>query len=264
MQQVRHWFGLAAGLILVAPVPPLNAQSVTEHVTAGAKARDRLDLPTAQAQFDSALALDSLDYAANWQAARVLIDLGAETPDDVKSPARDSLYARAEILARRAMAADPQGADGHFLVAYSVGRASLTKGTKERIRSAAEIRTEVLRAIELDPRHDGAYHALGRWNAEIMRLSGVQRFFAKSFLGAGIFNQASWNEAVCNLEKAVELAPEHIYHRLDLARVYVDRDRYADARKQLETIDTLPPVFPHDSAYKQAAVALLKSIANKK
>jgi hypothetical protein len=25
---------------------------------------------------------------------------------------------------------------------------------------------------------DGAYYGLGRWNAEIMRLSGVSRFFA--------------------------------------------------------------------------------------
>ena len=33
---------------------------------------------------------------ANWRAALTLITLGAETPDSVKSPERDSLYARAE------------------------------------------------------------------------------------------------------------------------------------------------------------------------
>lgn len=238
-------------------------QSVAEYDAAGAAAYGRLDLTDALQQFEAALALDSLDYAANWQAARTLIDLGSATPDKEKSPARDSLYGRALSRARRAVAANPDGADGHFLLAYSLGRVALTKGSKERIRMASEIRTEVLRAIELDPRHDGAYHVWGRWHAEIMRLSGVQRFFAKSFLGAGIFNQASWQGAVDNMEKAVELAPENIYHRLDLARVYVDRKRYADARKQLETIATLPAVAPQDTEHKKEAEVLRQKIEDK-
>ena len=33
-------------------------------------------------------------------------------------------------------------------------------------------------AGQAGPSHDGAYHGLGRWNAEIMRLSGVSRFLA--------------------------------------------------------------------------------------
>ena len=125
-----------------------------------------------------------------------------------KSPERDSLYARAEVLARRAVAADSTGAEGHFALAAAVGRASLTMGKKDRIRRAPVIRDEARKAIELDPKHDGAYHILGRWNAEIMRLSGFSRFFAKSFLGAGIFKEASWDSATANLEKAVELDPE--------------------------------------------------------
>lgn len=242
----------------------LDAQTVPDEVSAGAAAYDRADLTAAQAHFDAALALDSLDYAANWQAARVLVDVASEFPDRGKNAGRDSLYAKAERLSRRAVAANPEGADGHFLVAYSVGRASLTKGTKERIRRAAEIRTAVLRAIELDPRHDGAYHLLGRWHAEIMRLSGFQRFFAKSFLGAGIFGQASWQEAVANLEKAVELAPNRIYHRLDLAEVYVDRKRYSDARRELDAIAALPAAAPGDSARKAAAAARQEEVRGKK
>ena len=62
-------------------------------------------------------------------------------------------------------------------------------GKKERIRRAKIIRSEALRTLALDPSHDGAYHVLGRWNAEIMRLSGLSRFFAKHFLGARVFDR---------------------------------------------------------------------------
>ena len=86
------------------------------------------DLRTALAHYEAALALDSTDYEANWRAAIALLDEGEQIPDSVKSPERDSLYARAERLARRAVAADSMGADGHFALAAAVGRASLTHG----------------------------------------------------------------------------------------------------------------------------------------
>jgi Tetratricopeptide repeat len=156
------------------------------------------------------------------------------------------------------------GADGHFALAASVGRASLTMGKKERIRRARVIRDEAMRAIALNPRHDGAYHILGRWNAEIMRLSGLSRFFAKRLLGAGIFGEASWEAAVSNMERAVALDPGRLYHRLELAEIYVDRKRYDDARAQLSDLAALPDREIMDSVYRRRAAELAKAIENKK
>lgn len=222
------------------------------------------DLRTALAHYQAALALDSTAYEANWRAAIALIEQGEQIPDSVKSPERDSLYARAERLARRAVAADSMGADGHFALAAAVGRASLTMGKKERIRRARVIRDEAQRAIDLNPRHDGAYHILGRWNAEIMRLSGLSRFFAKRLLGAGIFGEASWEGAVSNMERAVALDPGRLYHRLELAEIYVDRKRYDDARSELAQLAALPDRELMDSVYRRQGQALVKKIADKR
>ena len=96
-----------------------------------------------------------------------------------------------------------------------------------------------------------------------MRLSGLGRFFAKSFLGAGIFSQASWEEAIRNLQKAVELDPARIYHRLELARIYADRKRYQEARDQLARIGSLPDRELLDPLYRERAAALAKRIGDK-
>ncbi len=253
----------AAGLLWLALPAHLAGQSVADHVAMATAAIDAHDLRTGLAHLDAALAMDSTDYAANWRAAIALLDQGEQIPDSLESTERDSLYARAEVLARRAVAADSMGSEGHFAVAATVGRASLTMGKKERIRRAKVIRDEALRTIELDPDHDGAYHVLGRWNAEIMRLSGLSRFFAKSFLGAGIFRQASWEAAITNLQRAVELDPARIYHRLELARVYADRKRYQEARDQLDRIEALPDRELLDPVYRERAAALAKRIADK-
>jgi tetratricopeptide (TPR) repeat protein len=248
------------GVIESAALPPDPAAEIAQGVAAFTARQPDLALR----HFENALAVDSTSYEANWRAALALITLGNETPDSVKSPERDSLFARAERDARRAVAADSLGADGHFLLARALGQTALTKGKKERIRLAGEVRHEALRAIELDPRHDGAYHVLGRWNAEVMRLSGFSRFFARSFLGGDIFGQASWDAAISNLQQAVQLDSTRITHRLDLARVYVDRKRYTDARNQLGAVETLPVRDFDDPRLKQDAAALLQKIATKK
>jgi hypothetical protein len=65
------------------------------------------------------------------------------------------------------------------------------------------------------------------------------------------------------MERAVQLDSTRITHRLDLAKVYIDRKRYADARRQLNAVETLPVRDFEDPRYKQQAALLMQRIANK-
>jgi tetratricopeptide (TPR) repeat protein len=207
--------------------------------------------------FAASLGVDSTNYAANWGMALALIQLGSDYPQDGKSAPRDALYARAEQFARRGVAADSGDVEGWFVLANAMGRASLTRSNRERVRRAAEIREAARRAVALDPRHAGAWHVLGRWHAEVMRLSGVQRFFARSFLGGRVLGEASWDSAIAYLERAVELDPDRVVHRVALAGVYADRGRYTEARAQIEALTALPDVDYGDDRERRAASELL-------
>jgi len=151
------------------------------------------------------------------------------------------LYNVAFLYAQAATRADSSDAEGHFMLSLALGRLSLTKGGKERVRFAKDIYERAARAVEIDPEHDGAHHVLGQWHAEILRLSGIARFFAKTFLGGGFMERASWDSATVHMERSVELKPEDLQHRFDLAGVYIDLERYADARHQLEEVLRLEP-----------------------
>ncbi len=251
------------GLGLAIVTSSLGAQQAADHVALGLAASEAHDLPTALQHFQAALDQDSSNYEANWRGALTLLTLGDLIPGSGKNRERDSLYTQAERYARRAVAADPAGADGHFGLAASVGQASLTMGKKARIRRAALVRREAIRALALNPRHDGAYNILGQWHAQIMRLSGFSRFFAKTFLGAGIFNEASWARAIYYMERAVQLDPGRIYHHLELAEIYADRKRSGDAENQLRLVDSLPDREVMDSVYKREAAALQRRLAKR-
>jgi uncharacterized protein HemY len=118
-----------------------------------------------------------------------------------------------------------------------------------------------VKSARRDSLYDGAYHILGRWNAEIMRLPGISRFFAKHFLGGRVFDQASWSRATAYLEKAVELAPGRIYHHLALADIYLDTKRSRDAEAQLRVVDSLPVREALDTNYRQQAAFLRRRLA---
>jgi regulator of microtubule dynamics protein 3 len=240
----------------------LTAQRPADHIALGMSAQELHDPRTALQHYQAALQQDSSNYEANWRGAMTLGTLGEQVPGS-KNAERDSLYSQAVRYARRAVKSNPAGADGHFALAASLGRASLGLGKKDRIRQAGEIRSEALRTLALNPRHDGAYHILGRWNAEIMRLSGFSRFFAKRFLGAGVFKEASWSQATYYMEKAVQLDPGRIYHHLELAEIYSDQKRYKDASAQLHVVDSLPPREIMDSVYKRQAATLQRGLAKR-
>jgi len=261
---MRHRIASLFCLLTIAMVGHAAAQDVAEAIRLGIEAQLARDPATSLAHLEVALGADPRSYEANWRASEALMDIGKQTPDSVKSVERDSIYARAERLARVAVEANPEGPEGYFVLSASIGRASLTKSSKERVRRAAEIRSAALRAIELDSANHKAYHVMGRWNAEIMRLSGLTRFFAKTFLGGKIFNAASWDSAAVYMEKAVALSPENIYHHLDLAEIYIDRDRYGEARTHLNQIESFPVYDVMDPVYQEQAAALLRKIEGKK
>jgi tetratricopeptide (TPR) repeat protein len=253
-------FKIAAVALAFAAAPVL-AQDMAGHLAAGDAARCRRNADEALTHFKAALALDSNHYDALWRASQAYVDIAKQLPN-AQAARRDSLYAMGLDLAKRAVAVNDNGADGHFMVAVATGRVALTKGARERVRYAGVVRDEALRALAINPRHDGAMHVLGRWNAEVMRLSGLTKFFAKTFLGAGVFNQASWDNSVNYYNQAIEVAPNNLYHHLDLGEALVDADRKPEAVPHLEHVATLAlGCDPMDATYKQQAAALLQRIS---
>jgi len=250
-----------AVVLLLAVAPNLSAQDLNGHLGAGDAARCRRSGEEALGHYRAALALDSMHYEANWKTSQMLVDVGKLLPEAQRAR-RDSLYTEAVALAQRAVRANSQGADGHFMVAVATGRMALTKGPRERVRYANVVRESALRAIELDPRHGGALHVLGRWNAEVMRLPALTKMFAKAFLGASVFNQASWSNAEQYFDQAIGLEPNNIYHHLDLAETLVDSRSAGRAVTHLELVAQLPlGCDPADPTYKQQAAELLRRIS---
>jgi tetratricopeptide (TPR) repeat protein len=247
---------VALGMVAGPFVPVGIAQGAADHLTQADAAYRQRRVREALDGYLRALAADPRSYEALWKSSRTEVDLA----EPVTGKGADSLLTAARTHAEAAIQANPSGAEGHFALARAVGRKALSVGVMERIRFSKVVLAEATEALKADSLHAGALHVMGMWNAEILRVNGFARAFAKTFLGAQLFSKANWDDAQRYLETAVRVDPARIVHKLDLAGVYADRDNKAKARELYEAVANAPVVEPNDDLYKKQAAERLKKL----
>jgi tetratricopeptide (TPR) repeat protein len=243
-------------VVLSVTSPSLRAQA-NDLLIRGDEAYAALRPVDALAHYEAAVAQDSAGYEALWKASRSLADLAEYEGDKAQ---RTDMYRRAERLARLAVAANPGDAEAHFHLARALGRVALSHGPRDRVKFGKAVREEALEALRLDPNHPGALHVMGMWHAEVRRLPGIARFFAKSFLGGKIFGSARWDEAVRFLSRAVEVDPQRLAHHLDLARIYRDIDQPEQALLHYRHVIDGAVTDYNDAQYKREAAEELERL----
>ena len=232
------------------------AATVTEEIAAGDSAYSHLSLTSAHERYRAALAADSTSFAALWRLARVESELG----EDAAGEAQRRLVSDAVGHARRAVKTAPDSALGHVWLAVALGRQALKEGPKTRLALSREIKSEVDRAIQIDPGIGRAWHVLAVWNRKIASLNSFERMAANAVLG-GVPKGASMENALGDFQKAIELEPAYVNHHLELGRTLMDLKRWDDARHHLEKAASLPPTSnPRDPHYQQEARELLAKL----
>lgn len=252
----RRLLGTAAVLVAAALPARAAAQSAAEHIAMGDRSHAAMAAPAALKHYEEAIKVDPKSYEALWKATREAVDVGEFMEDE---NARNELYSKAELYARRAVEANPNDAEGHFHLARALGRKALTLGKRDQVKYAGDVRTQALEALKYDPKGAGALHVMGMWNYNVMRLSGMTRFFAKQFLGGKVFDSANWDDAQRYMEQSVQYEPNRLVHHLDLARVYAARGEKDKARAQYEaTINGKATEYNDKHFQREAAEELRK------
>ena len=237
---------------------PVYASGADAAVERGDRAYAHGQLREALAAYQTAVGEDAANFGALCGLARVESELSEGAPGEE----RRRQVAAAVEHARAAIKVAPDNAHGHIWLAVALGLEAQMEGPKTRAGLWREIKSELDRAIGIDPGIARAYLERGLWNRRLASRGLWERGVSKVLL-AHVPSGASMDNAVRDLEKAVELAPEDIQCRMELARTYLKLDRFGDARRELERAVTIPAGRPRDAGLQAEAREQLEKLAKR-
>ena len=196
--------------------------------------------------------LDRLVSEASARVAAAVI-----TEDEV---AKRSALIAAEAAADSALSLRPT-VQALYWYATARGLRADMEGGHDRVDLAAAVYEEAQAILKVEPDHAGAHHLLGRLHGGVMRLGRISRFVALRVLGGGALSDASWAEAERHFRTAIELEPNRVEHKLELATVLIDTERDEEARPLLEDVARAPTCNPVVAHYQKKARALLEEMS---
>ena len=169
---------------------------------------------------------------------------------DSKATQKD-LIGRARECAQQAVEADPESATAHVSLAVCYAKSCTFAGIKEELADSRLFKEEAEKAIALDPRQDLAYYLLGRWNYGLAGLGRFSRAYVRIVYGG--LPKASYQDAVLNFKKAVELAPNHTINHAGLAMAYEAVGEKKLAMAEWEKCCAMTPLDPEDQEARRDA-----------
>ncbi len=241
-------------LLLAQPAFSQPGQSRSDELLVQAAERYASgDLKGARVSTQEALSASPGRFTVLHRLARIESMLA----EDATGEDSRQLVAAAVEHAREAVKTAPDSAAGHLELAVALGRQALKEGPKTQLSLSREIKSEVDRTLVLDPAQGRAWHVLALWNRKLASLNFFGRAIAKTVLG-GVPKGASMENAVADLQKAIELEPNYLNHRLELGRTFHQLKRRDEARRELEHAVALPATgSPLDPKYQAEARELL-------
>lgn len=159
--------------------------------------------------------------------------------------------------AERAVKAQPNSAEARLSLAICQGRQAQFEGPGKKIELSKSLKSETEAALRLDPNNDYALHVLGRWHFEMATLNPTLRLLAETIYGR--FPEASLDQAIIYLEKALAVGPPRVVHHVELGRAYIAAGRTEEGKKQIEKGLRLPSREKDDEETKSRGRAALRA-----
>jgi tetratricopeptide (TPR) repeat protein len=205
----------------------------------GDRALDAGDYQEAINQFQAAVDLRADNVEALYKLARAKVYLA----ESLTGAEAEALYAQAADHARTAIELAPNDPNTHMELARAVGRLAQFKGILQSLNLAAEVKSELEKALELDPNFGAALHALALWHLNVPWLAG-----GRSAQVRPLFDQS------------IAAEPEEIVHYSDYGEALIQLGDKEAAKVQLEKALALSATTAQDMKNQEKAKTLLAQI----
>ncbi len=226
-----------------------NMYTFSQDVSALIKAAEETELSPNESQayskFRAILKIDPDNIYVLTKCSELSSRIGSREKTEQN---RNAWFKSAHYFADKALAIAPKNDRANVAKAIVLGKSSLTKSGKEKIKDAKEIKRFIDVALQANPSNYLALHVLGRWHYELSEVNMFERAAAKVFFGS--IPTGSISESIKYFEKVRSLAPGLILNYYELAKAYHKNDEDAKAIQILKDMQHIPNTTEDDARIK--------------
>jgi tetratricopeptide (TPR) repeat protein len=162
-------------------------------------------------------------------------------------------------IAEKTLDLYPDKGHSHYVYAVAKGRYADLEGTRDMIEASHDIGEHVEKATDLIPDYAPVWHLYGVWHSDIANVNSAERAAAR-LVSEGLPDEAEEDKAEKYLKKAIDMMPESILFRVDLAKHYRDIGEDEKAIEVLEEASTMEVKMMDDNDKKEEAKELLEEM----
>ncbi len=215
----------------------------------------KMNYPKADSIYTLSLHKNPENVEVYWKLARLQVSLGESIPPE-KNDIRLQHYRKAEEYARTMISIDSTNGKGHTWLAASLGMMADNVGTKEKLKRAREIKSELDTAIRLNPNDETALSMLGSFYREAAGIGWFRRMMGNAFIGD--VPVGNYELAEKAFRKAISIDPGIIRNYHELALICIKNDNREEAIRLMTTALNQPIRIESDKRRIEEMRKLLK------
>lgn len=210
----------------------------------------------ALAVYEKVLDLLPQQAEALCQASLLHARLGSRSADE---SSRQLHYDKAGQYASKAISYNPASAEANYAMASAYLHQCQIAPVRQKLLLLREMKQYLDAALEKNPYHAGAWHLMGRWHFRAANYN-LSEMLITNLMMRGVAKEASNEEAIAAMRKAIELDPNQILYYHDLARVLAEDKQREACQATLQKALTLDLVTAEDLELSRKCKALLKHL----
>lgn len=207
-------------------------------------------------KFQMVLLQQPSNYEALYKTSMLHTRIGLRYADETE---KLEYLTAAKGYAEMALAANEEGADGHYVFALATHNLSIVSGAKERLLNIRLVKSHLEKALRLNPQHAGAWQLLGRWHYKVANFNFLETAAAELLIN-GVPRGASNEKAIEAIHNSITFDPHNISGYYDLAVIYRDMKLKEESAAILQNALSLKLITSEDLEISRRCKALLLSL----
>jgi len=216
-----------------------KSESFENLIKMGQKKNETGDTLSAVEIFTRAVERQPMNQFANIALSKSLSDRVFE-PEIFKNRVKAKALADEAVdRAQKAVEIDKSTCQAHVCLAVAYGRAQMfSNENREKVELGKLLKESLDNALKIDPNDDMALHVMGRYEWSMANLNGITKMYVKMMYGALAPGSAENAEKL--FKRCIELNPNRLIHKVELAKMLFDLKRYDEAHKLASEGRVLP------------------------